>query len=243
MVSFSSSVSDFAMCLLLETTVCRLESQKCLCVILLHSQFRISCSRLLVCPRRVVLWAPGIWRPVLTTPGWAAWDVSAYAETHSGGVTGARCFSPQVGSVASGREMRMGIYKFPSLFLGLGWMGHSCIVLLTYRLVSSVDEMSLCQENVIIFPVYWTEPTHVTGRTEMKKRQIFLFTSPLWICVVLKPFSVIQSLGSHCWLLGFWMWIVQVAAVLCTWVLSSAAKLLRAICTLWPRYEYLQFMR
>ena len=123
-----------------------------------------------------MLRAPGVRAPVLTALGWAAWDISAEAETCSGGVTGTRCFSPQVGLVAPGHQMRMGIYRFSSLFLGLGWMdilAQSCLhtglsVVLWTRCVAQQLCSSLPGEYIHL-PSYSTGPTYVTEQTEMKK--------------------------------------------------------------------------
>lgn len=52
------------------------------------------------------------------------------------------CLIPLVGSVAPGHQMGMGLYSFPSLFLGLTWMGLQAVS--PYRLVSgSVGDTSI----------------------------------------------------------------------------------------------------
>jgi len=117
---------------------------------------------------------PGIRRPVLTTPGWAARDTSTGAETHSGGVTGTRCFSPQAGSVAPGHQMRMGIYRFLSLLRvkldGLAWSClHTGLSVVLWMKCVAQHLCSALPGEYIHLPSYWTGPTYDTEKNEMKK--------------------------------------------------------------------------
>lgn len=86
--------------------------------------------------------------------------MSAEAEMRSGGVTGTRCFSPQVESMAPGRQMRIGVYQLPSLFLGWGgWTySHSPAYIQAYQLFGGQgvwlnSSAFLSQEDTFIFPV------------------------------------------------------------------------------------------
>lgn len=108
----------------------------------------------LKCLGRAVPWAPGIQRAALTTLGWAA-----------GEMTETRCLIPQVGLVAPGHQMGMGIYSFPSLFLGLRWMDLQALS--PYRPVSgSVDEIC-CSAALLCSPRRTHSSSCLLGWTNM----------------------------------------------------------------------------